>query len=131
MGQQALLIKNHTGKTVQLKSISIKHVDIVQEGAFILTLYLRTLTQQSIFFLMNSNTNDSHPLHFAGLLPANKNYQTPANNKDLISDETNNLWEKAFFLYPLSKGRHSLTEVFNLTHNNNYFDGVKSYILTK
>jgi hypothetical protein len=131
MGQQSLLIKNYTGKTVQLKSSSIKHVDIAQEGAFILTFYIRTLTQQSTLFLMNSNTNDSHPLHFARLLPANKNFQTPANNKDLISDKTNNLWEKAFFLYPLSKGRHSLTEVFNLIHNDNYFDGVKSYILTK
>jgi hypothetical protein len=131
IGKRSLSIINNTGKIFKLDATSIKHLDIKKEGAYILTIYLRAFTQQSSIFLLESNTNESQPARFAQLLPSNKNFRTAANNKDLMSDETGKLWEKAFFLYPLSKGRHSMVEVFNLIHQANYFDGVKSYILTK
>ena len=120
LGKHSLQIKNNTGKIFKLDATTIKHVDITKEETFILTIYLRKLTQQSGIFVLDSGTNNSHPAQFAQLIPANKNYQTPANSKDLMVDKTNKLWEKAFFLYPITKGSHDLVEVFNLIHQENY-----------
>jgi hypothetical protein len=131
LGKHSLKIKNNTGKEFKLEGTTIKHMEIAKEGIYILTIYLRKFTQQSEVFVMDSNTSNSYPTRFAQLLPINKNYQTHANKKDLVADDTNSLWEKTFTLYPLTKGRHDLVEVFNLIHKENYYDGIRSFILFK
>lgn len=119
LGANALVLKKQVEMDFTVTSRKIKSFHIKEEGAYLLTIYLRKYGQNSRAFLA-----DYDPAHW----PPDIGYINPYFGEITFPGTTFN-WQMVFLLSQISVGQHNLVEVFYLQDKISYFDGFQSYIL--
>jgi len=121
VGERALHIENNSGKTMDIISPIVKGVDITEDHAYLLYVFI----------------TDFQPLKkvYAHLAekktwPPTLGYLNPSLGIFRVTGE-NDVWNIFYSLSPLPKGRHYFQERIGIQKGNNYYDGLQSYLLTK
>jgi len=121
VGERALHIENNSGKTMDIISPIVKGVDITEDHAYLLYVFI----------------TDFQPLKkvYAHLAekktwPPTLGYLNPSLGIFRVTGE-NDVWNIFYSLSPLPKGRHYFQERIGIQEGNNYYDGLQSYLLTK
>ena len=121
VGEKALHIENNSGKTMDIISPIVKGVDITEDHAYLLYVFI----------------TDFQPLKnvYAHLAekktwPPTLGYLNPFLGMFQVAGQQD-VWNIFYSLSPLSKGRHYFQERIGIQKGNNYYDGLQSYLLTK
>ena len=121
VGEKALHIENNSGKTMDIISPIVKGVDITEDHAYLLYVFI----------------TDFQPLKnvYAHLAekktwPPTLGYLNPSLGIFQVTGQ-NAVWNIFYSLSSLSKGRHYFQERIGIQKGNNYYDGLQSYLLTK
>jgi len=121
VGEKALHIENNSGKTMDIISPIVKGVDITEDHAYLLYVFI----------------TDFQPLKkvYAHLAekktwPPTLGYLNPFLGIFQVTGQ-NDVWNIFYSLSPLAKGRHYFQERIGIQKGNNYYDGLQSYLLTK
>ena len=120
VGKKALHIENNSGKMMDVISPIVKRVDIVEDNAYLLYVFI----------------TDFQPLKNAYAQLAEKEtwppvlgYLNPFLGMFQVTGQQD-VWNIFYSLSPLSKGRHYFQERIGIQKGNNYYDGLQSYLLT-
>jgi hypothetical protein len=121
VGGKALYIDNKSGEVIDLISPIVKGLDISEDHAYLLYIYIA-----------NFKPFKDAVLHLAEIInwPPKIGYLNPFLGMFRGRDSADT-WNISYSLSPLSKGRHYLQERIGLNHGVHYYDGLQSYLLTE
>jgi len=120
VGEKALHTENNSGKTMDIISPIVKEVDITEDHAYLLYI-----------FVIDFKPFKSATVHLAekGNWPPALGYLNPSLGMFHLTGASD-VWNIYFSLSPLSKGRHFFQERIGIQEGSNYIDGLQSYLLT-
>ena len=121
VGEKALHIENNSGKTMDIISPIVKGVDITEDHAYLLYVFITDFQP-----LKNAYAHLAEKKTW----PPTLGYLNPSLGIFQVTGQ-NAVWNIFYSLSPLSKGRHYFQERIRIQKGNNYYDGLQSYLLTK
>ena len=121
VGEKALHIENNSGKTMDIISPIVKGVDITEDHAYLLYVFITDFQP-----LKNAYAHLAEKKTW----PPTLGYLNPSLGIFQVTGQ-NDVWNIFYSLSPLSKGRHYFQERIGIQKGNNYYDGLQSYLLTK
>ena len=121
VGEKALHIENNSGKTMDIISPIVKGVDITEDHAYLLYVFITDFQP-----LKNAYAHLAEKKTW----PPTLGYLNPSLGIFQVTGQ-NDVWNIFYSLSPLSKGRHYFQERIRIQKGNNYYDGLQSYLLTK
>ena len=121
VGEKALNIENNSGKTMDIISPIVKGVDITEDHAYLLYVFITDFQP-----LKNAYAHLAEKKTW----PPTLGYLNPSLGIFQVTGQ-NDVWNIFYSLSPLSKGRHYFQERIGIQKGNNYYDGLQSYLLTK
>jgi len=121
VGEKALYIDNKSGKKIDIISPVVKGADISEDHAYLLYIYA-----------VNYKPFNNIALHLAekGNWPPTLGYLNPSIGMFYLKGH-NTAWQVWYSLSPLTKGRHYFQERISINLGIHYYDGLRSYLLTK
>jgi hypothetical protein len=121
VGKKLLHIENSSGKSMDIISPIVKGVDITEDHAYLLYVFITDFQPFK---------NVSAHLAEKNNWPPALGYLNPLLGMFKVNGSGIN-WMIAYSLSPLSKGRHYFQERIGIQKGNNYYDGLQSYLLTQ
>ena len=121
LGKKALHIENNSGNSMDIISPVVKGVDITEDHAYLLYVYV-----------VNFEPFKNIALHLAekNNWPPTLGYLNPSLGMFHVKGQ-NNSWNVSYSLSPLSKGRHYFQEKIEVEIGVHYYDGFRSFLLTE
>jgi hypothetical protein len=119
-GKKVLHIENNSGKSMDIISPIVKGVDITEDHAYLLYVFITDFQPFK---------NVSAHLAEKNNWPPSLGYLNPLLGMFKVNG-SGPTWVITYSLSPLSKGRHYFQERIGIQKGNNYYDGLQSYLLT-
>ena len=118
---RALHTENNSGKTMDIISPIVKEVDITEDHAYLLYVFMAIFkpVSEQVFVHLAEKRNWRPTI---GYLNPKLGMFRPKGQGDV--------WHIHYSLSPLAKGRHYFQERIGVQTEGNYFDGLQAYLLT-